>query len=166
MRRIAMLPAFGHVRRRQGIGGSGMGVSSYGRGALLAFLSFAGQAQAQKAPPARHVACATPDAVFIRTTLYFGLGKRLGWISAHQWRSFLRNEVTVRFPQGFTVLDAQGQWRGENGLIMRERSKVLLIVHHDTAEAWNDIHALIALYRERYDQESVLEEDAEVCATF
>jgi hypothetical protein len=135
-------------------------------GLLLAFLYLAGPVSAGTPPQARRFACATSDAAFIRTTLYFGLGQRLGWISAHQWRSFLRNEVTVRFPQGFTVLDAQGQWRGDSGLIMRERSKVLLIVHRDTAESWTNIHALIALYRERHDQESVLQEDAEVCATF
>lgn len=143
-----------------------MGLFKCAGGLLLAFLCLTGPAAAERTMPARRFACASPDAAFIRTTLYFGLGQRLGWISAHQWRSFLRHEVTVRFPQGFTVLDAQGQWRGDNGVIMRERSKVLLIVHRDTAESWANIHALIALYRERYDQESVLQEDAEVCATF
>ncbi|WP_404710709.1 DUF3574 domain-containing protein [Sphingomonas sp. MMS24-J13] len=143
-----------------------MGLLKCAGGLLLASLCLASPVAAGVASPARRFACASPDEAFIRTTLYFGLGQRLGWISARQWRSFLRHEVTVRFPQGFTVLDAQGQWRGESGMIMRERSKVLLIIHRDTPESWNDIHALIALYRARYDQELVLQEDAEVCATF
>lgn len=65
----------------------------------------------------------------VRTTLYFGLSKQKGSVSELEWQMFLRDEVTTRFPAGLTVWEAEGQWRGADGVIGHERSKVLLLVH-------------------------------------
>jgi hypothetical protein len=59
-----------------------------------------------------------------------------------------------------------GQWRTGAGVILRERSKVLLLVHADSAEARAAIEALIARYKALFEQESVLRETAPVCASF
>lgn len=32
-------------------------------------------------------------------------------VSDEDWRAFLAAEVTPRFPDGLTVIDAAGQWR-------------------------------------------------------
>ena len=113
------------------------------------------------APP-----CAASGIVFTRTTLYFGLARPAGTISEKQWKAFLREEVTLRFPEGFTVWEAQGQWRDGGGQITRERSKVLLLVHSDTTPVRDSIASLIASYKRRFQQESVLWETAMVCAAF
>lgn len=51
-------------------------------------------------------ACAPSGVVYTRTTLYFGLARPAGTISEKQWKAFVREEVTSRFPQGFTAWEA------------------------------------------------------------
>ena len=100
----------------------------------------------------------------VRTTLYFGLQKAKGSVSELEWQVFLRDEVTTRFPAGLTVWEAEGQWRGNDGVIGHERSKVLLLVHPDTPAARTSVQSVIERYRKGFDQESVLWETARVCA--
>jgi hypothetical protein len=101
----------------------------------------------------------------VRTTLYFGtLKQSKGTVSELEWQMFLRDEVTTRFPAGLTVWDAQGQWRGTDGTVAHERSKVLLLVHPDTPVAKTSVQTVIERYRKNFDQESVLWETARVCA--
>jgi hypothetical protein len=90
----------------------------------------------------------------------------LGTITEKQWKIFLRDEVTVRFPQGFTTWEAKGQWLVADGRISRERSKVLLLVHPDTSLVRDLITSLIASYKRQFQQESVLWETTGVCAAF
>ena len=99
----------------------------------------------------------------LRTTLYFGLARPKGSVSELEWQMFLRDEVTPRFPDGLTVWDADGQWRSPAGSIDHENSKVLLLVHPDTAAARGSVQGVIERYRKTFDQESVLWETARVC---
>jgi hypothetical protein len=108
--------------------------------------------------------CGASSSVQIRTNLYFGmLRPKGGSVSELEWQLFLRDEVTKRFPDGLTVWDAQGQWRGPGGHVDHEQSKVLLIVHPDTPVARQSIQDIIAAYRKAFEQESVLWESARVC---
>lgn len=109
-------------------------------------------------------ACGSASAPQLRTTLYFGLARPKGSVSELEWQMFLRDDVTTRFPQGLTVWEAEGQWRAADGLVGHERSKVLLLVHPDTAAARESVQTLIARYRKTFEQESVLWETARVCA--
>ena len=102
----------------------------------------------------------------MRTTLYFGLSHPAGIISETQWRAFLRDEVTPRFPDGLTVWEAAGQWRRSDGKIGREPAKVLLLVHEETPEVRQSIATIVASYKRSFHQESVLWETAPVCAAF
>ena len=119
-----------------------------------------------------HIATAQPVAAQtcgsakpqLRTTLYFGSARPKGSVSELEWQLFLRDEVTSRFPNGMTVWDAEGQWRGPEGKIDHERTKVLLLVHPDTEQARQAIRAVIDRYRKAFEQESVLWETAPVCA--
>ena len=108
-----------------------------------------------------------PDGIaHVRTTLYFGLTRPSGRVSEDEWRTFLRQQVTPRFPDGLTVWEAQGQWRRSDGRISRERSKVLLLVHDDTVLARATLGEIVTAYKQRFEQESVLWESSSVCATF
>jgi hypothetical protein len=119
-----------------------------------------------------HVATAQPVAVEtcgsvapqLRTTLYMGGARPKGSVSELEWQLFLRDEVTPRFPNGLTVWDAEGQWRGPDGKIGHERTKVLLLVHPETDAARNAVRAVIDRYRTSFEQESVLWETSHVCA--
>ena len=58
---------------------------------------------------------------------------------------------------------AEVQWLNPVGSLDREQSKVLLLVHADTAEARQAVQAVIQAYREAFEQQSVLWESARVC---
>ena len=124
-------------------------------------LTASGQAQTAVAPAPQCGATASPQ---LRTTLYFGLARPKGAVSELEWQLFLRDQVTVRFPEGLTVWGAQGQWRRPDGAIDHEQSKVLLLVHPDTPAALASVQEVIARYRQTFEQESVLWETARVCA--
>jgi hypothetical protein len=107
--------------------------------------------------------CGTATAAQVRTTLYFGSARPKGSVSELEWQLFMRDEVTARFPDGLTVWDAEGQWRAPQGAVEHERTKVLLLVHPDTAAARQSVLALIDRYRKAFDQQSVLWETSRVC---
>jgi hypothetical protein len=116
-----------------------------------------------RAQPAPDQQCGTATSQ-IRTTLYFGLQRPKGSVSELEWQMFLRDEVTPRFPDGLTVWEAEGQWKGSDGSVGHERSKVLLLVHPDTRTARESLQTVIDRYRKTFDQQSVLWESARVCA--
>jgi hypothetical protein len=115
-------------------------------------------------PSPQEAACGATSAPQLRTTLYFGLARPKGSVSELEWQVFLRDEVTARFPEGLTVWEAEGQWKASDGGIGHERTKVLLLVHPDTPAARESVQTVIARYRAKFEQESVLWEAARVCA--
>ncbi len=133
---------------------------------LLLLASCVALAACQSAPKSAPVGAAPAAAVvvekWVRTELFFGVApleaEGLGLSAAEgTWRTFLDEEVTPRFPDGFTVLDGHGQRRENAGApIERERSKVLVILHPDTAEKRAGIEALRAAYRARTGEKGVL----------
>jgi len=83
-----------------------------------------------------------------------------------EWRAFLRDQVTPRFPEGLTVWEADGQWRRSDGAIDTERAKVLLLVHDGKPKARAALTEIVGLYKRQFQQESVLWESARICAAF
>lgn len=79
-----------------------------------------------------------------------------GTVSDSAWKVFLAEVVTPRFPDGFTVLRSEGQWRGADGAIDREEGFVLE-VHHPRGLPSDSVFAAIgAEYCRRFRQEAVL----------
>lgn len=108
---------------------------------------------------------------WLRTELYVALGRADDpagpRIDADAWRAFLDAEVTPRFPDGFSVLDAYGQWRGrESGRIGRLDSKVIVILHPDAPEARERVEALRRAFKARFGQDSVLRATGPVEVSF
>jgi hypothetical protein len=135
---------------------------------LLLYSGLTGRAPvaAQAPAPAAVLSCGPLGSAYLRTNLYFGLNRKGGNISETQWRTFLRDVVTPHFPQGLTVWEAGGQWRRADGAIVKEHSKVLLLVHDDTPPMRAAIADIIERYKKSFEQESVLWETARVCAAF
>ncbi len=101
-------------------------------------------------------------AKFVRVELYFGLRKPDGKsVTEGEWRAFLDTEVTPRFADGFTVIDAWGQFRGRDGTTIRVQSRVLVVMYPKSAKKKNGamIDEIRAAYKKAYDQESVLRVD-------
>jgi hypothetical protein len=97
---------------------------------------------------------------WVEAKLYFGLGPAdhlEQGVSEAQWRDFLDKEVTPRFPDGLSVLDAYGQWNGKNEAAPeRLRSKLLVIDFADSSENRAKIEAIRAAWKERTGDQSVL----------
>lgn len=99
---------------------------------------------------------------FYRTELYFGMNiPGGGTVSDEEWNDFLEKEVTPRFPEGFTVLAGFGQFRDNNGKIVKENSRVLIILYPKKARRENHakIEQIRAAYVKTFRQESVLRMD-------
>jgi hypothetical protein len=110
--------------------------------------------------PAASQTGAPARAGWVETQLYFGLGPAdhpEQGVREAQWRDFLDKEVTPRFPDGLSVLDVYGQWRGAAETATdRERSKLLVIVYLDNAENRAKIEAIRAAWKQLTHDESVL----------
>jgi hypothetical protein len=99
--------------------------------------------------------------------LYFGrnIGDQPG-VSDADWRAFLDQEVTPRFPDGLTVFDAAGQWRSQSGAIGREASKVLVIVLSGRPDDRARLDAVREAYKRRFQQEAVMLVERPGCVAF
>ncbi len=97
---------------------------------------------------------------WVRSELYFATGPLVDpdpTLTEGRWRDFLDREVTPRFPDGLTVLDAYGQWRSHGSeLPGRLRSKVLVILHEDTPSSAAAIDAIRAAWKTATRSKSVL----------
>ena len=127
-------------------------------------------AEAIPAPGCALVAPGTGATQWLRTDLFFGCAKPDGTaISAAEWEAFLDAEITPRFPEGLTVLEAAGQWQEADGDIIEERSKVVLLLYPQAAqeESHAEIEAIRAAYEQRFGQDAVLraDEPRPVCAS-
>lgn len=96
---------------------------------------------------------------WVRSELYFAVGNEdgSGVIDEARWRAFLDAQVTPRFPDGLTVLDGYGQWRFQkDDRLVRQRAKVLVVLHEDGAARHEDIEAIRAAWKRATGHESVL----------
>ena len=98
--------------------------------------------------------------------LYFGTSRPDGGVvSDAEWQRFLDEVVTSRFPAGLTVLSAVGQWKSsKTGQIVAERTFVLNVVHTGTAQQRQAFGEIVAGYKQRFAQESVLQVGSAACA--
>ena len=87
-------------------------------------------------------------------------------ISDAEWQAFLAEEITPRFPDGLTVVDAAGQWRDASGAIVRERTKVVLVLTTPGAEGMQRAQEIGEAYRRAFGQESVLQMTGRACVSF
>ena len=94
----------------------------------------------------------------ITDRLYFGrMTADSVIVTDSAWAGFLKDVVSPKLPSGFTFWVAQGQWRGSDGRVRREPSFVLEVVHPPrSAAADSAIVGIIAEYKRRFSQESVL----------
>lgn len=118
------------------------------------------------APGPAPVTCPSDHAVAVRDAVYFGLTTPNGaLIPEADWAAFLNATVTPAFPHGFTVLEANGQWRGADGGMVREPSRVLLLLHPASAELDERVRGIIRRYRQEFRQQAVLWERTITCMT-
>lgn len=118
------------------------------------------------APP--QAACAPGASAASVAELYFGrnIGDRLG-VTEKQWQRFLDTEVTPRFPDGLSVMDAGGQWRDtDTGRVVREPSKLLVLVLTDADAARPKLAAISDAYKREFQQQAVMTVVRPACVSF
>ena len=101
------------------------------------------------------------SADFVRTELFFGTAKPEGVVTDEEFREFLDRIITPRFPDGLTLLKGNGQFRGEDGVIVKEDSFVLILLYplEDFRESSRKIDVIRERYKDEFQQESVLRVD-------
>jgi len=88
-------------------------------------------------------------------TLYFGTAKPDGGVVGDaEWKRFINDVIAPRV-EGFTTWDADGLYRTKDGVVERERTHIVQIVHADGRHE-RDIAEIIAAYKRQFAQESVL----------
>ena len=111
--------------------------------------------------------CRSDEQALVRDTLYFGRSiPGGGTVDDAAWSAFEADVVSSAFPNGYSVLDAHGRWRGKDGATVGEDSRLVVIVHVDDAASAQAVRKIAATYKTRFHQESVLRERAAVCASF
>jgi len=77
-------------------------------------------------------------------------------VSDTDLRKFVDAEVTPRFPDGVTVVDGGGQWKGDENRMIREAAKVVMIVLPERGDPNAKVEAVRSAYRTRFKQDSVV----------
>ena len=98
---------------------------------------------------------------FVRTELFFGTAKPVGAVTEEEFEAFLDNVVTPLFPDGLTVTKANGQFKGADGLTIKEDSYVLVLLYPVEGQkaSSRNIDWIRRAYMDRHQQESVLRVD-------
>lgn len=100
--------------------------------------------------------------------LFFGqnIGGKPG-VSDAEFRRFTDDELTPRFPNGLTVLDGGGQWKGADNKLIREASKVVVLVlplhGGDVSRKLGEVRQA---YNQRFHQDSVMLVTQTACVAF
>jgi hypothetical protein len=108
--------------------------------------------------------CAPGEQAAVLDQLYLGTGRPHGPdVSAAEWAAFVSAEIAPRFPQGFSLQEAQGQWRNADGSVAHELSHLLMVVHPDDAASAQAMRDIAEHYKQRFNQEAVLRLRAAAC---
>ncbi len=92
-----------------------------------------------------------------QTVLY--LGREMpggGTVSDADFQGFLEQVVTKEFPQGMTVFDGYGQMQNDDGNIVKQSTKAVLLVHKRGDAVNASIGRVIDSYRERFGGPQVM----------
>ena len=106
--------------------------------------------------------------LFARTELFLGRSKSDGsLVTDEEFRRFLDEEITPRFPNGLTLVSGTGQFRGLSGTIMREDSVLLILLYSAEDDKSSErIDQIRHSYKRAFQQESVLRVDSRSCVSF
>lgn len=121
-------------------------------------------AQTGGSAPSKTCAVGEPQA---RTELFFGLARNSGPnITEKEFGEFVDSVVTPLFRDGLTLMGARGQFLSSSGALVRENSRVLILLHDGADAASAKIEEIRRAYKQRFQQESVLRTDARSCVSF
>ena len=135
---------------------------------IVASLAACGPHLSVVVPPAENICATLRGDPGITARLYFGrTTKSGGTVDNAAWQKFLAENVTPRFPSGFSVFDGYGQWRQRGtGRIIQEKSTVIEIATGRDADAIWKFEEIRAEYRGKFNQESAGLVISDSCMSF
>jgi hypothetical protein len=119
---------------------------------LVLALATAACTPAVAVDPAQPAACSPR----VQTRLFFGLDAPDGRVADTVWEAFVEDVVTPRFGEGLTVFEARAQWRDASGVTIREPSRIVGVIHADSAAYRRHLAAIVDTYKSRFHQHAVL----------
>jgi Protein of unknown function (DUF3574) len=94
---------------------------------------------------------------WIKTEIYCGREIPSGGeVSESDFAAFLNEVVTAEFPLGLTVFDAYGQMEDSRGSIVKQHTKVILLVHEENETNAAKVRTVIDAYRDRFGNPQVM----------
>jgi hypothetical protein len=126
-------------------------------GALIAAAGLVGLAGCATTPSQPLPTCPAGQEAHRTAQLFFG--RNFGdkpRVSEADFRRFMDQDVKPKFPDGLTVMDGGGQWRGEENKLIREASKVVLIVLPKGRDVSGRVEAVRNAYKTRFHEDAVL----------
>jgi Protein of unknown function (DUF3574) len=106
------------------------------------------------------------ETLWVRTELFFGLSRLNGsQISERDFQKFFNQEVASRFPEGSTLISAQGQFRTAKGINIKEPARLLIVLYpiEQSNRRTQSIEQIRDAYKTAFQQESVLRLDDQSC---
>ncbi|MDP3855400.1 DUF3574 domain-containing protein [Phenylobacterium sp.] len=103
------------------------------------------------------LACPAGQEPMRTAQLFFGrnIGDKPGVTDA-DFRAFVDHELTPRFPEGLTVLDGGGQWKGDENKLIREASKIVVLVLPTKGDSGRKLDEARKAYVRNFRQDSVM----------
>jgi hypothetical protein len=134
---------------------------------LIAVTGTLGLAACVTTPKPPAPACPAGQEARRTAQVFFGrnIGDKPG-VSEADFRKFVDEQLTPRFPDGLTVLDGGGQWRGDENRLIRESAKVVMIVLPKGRDISGRLEAVRNAYKARFHQDSVLLITQAACVSF
>jgi hypothetical protein len=132
-----------------------------------AALLVAGALAGCAAMPHEQASCPAGQESLKTAQLFFGrnIGSKPG-VSQADFQRFVDTELTPRFPDGLTIMEGGGQWRGSENQLIREAAKVVLIVLPKKGDAPARIDAVRTAYKKQFNQDAVLLITQPACVSF
>ncbi len=111
--------------------------------------------------------CAQGFETYIEYRVFFGRNNNdVEVVTDEAWQVFLEDQITPRFPDGLSVVDVNGQWRDSSGTIIKERTKLLIVLAPPGDKALELSKELIDEYKSMFKRGSALLVTQKVCASF
>jgi len=93
---------------------------------------------------------------YVKTELYFGLSQVDGTeISPEQWNEFKTTTLNTNL-SGYTEVDSKGFWTNAKNQSISQKSKLIIYLNKGTDSDTIAIEKIIAEYKGKFNQESVL----------
>jgi Protein of unknown function (DUF3574) len=88
-------------------------------------------------------------------------------VTEAEWSGFASTMLGKEFPDGFTVVDAEGDWRDPgSGAVVHEGTKLVIALAKPASDLKERVGRVVGAYRAKFRQQSVGIVTRDVCAAF